>query len=132
VWAICGVFYRRDVSAKGGMVFFVPVQSRWKETGLDDYICTGILVTAEKIPSKEQFLQDGRFDKGYLKRYLKGLVHPKDEPRVKELREQNITVGDQSRSVWFGRNNIPLRDVLTKLGLPEQAQALGLGMNASI
>ncbi|SRR6266567_8483959 len=132
VWAICGVFHRRDAPANDGMIFFVPVQNRWKETGLNDYICTGILVTGEKIPSKGQFLRDGRFDRGYLERYQKGLLHPKDMPRVKQLREQNIIVGNQSKSVWFGRNDIPLRDVLTKLGLHHQAKALGLGMNPAI
>src|SRR5205823_3918063 len=124
VWAICGVIHRRDLPDQEGTVFFVPAQKRWKETGLDDYICTGILVTSEKIPHKNLFLQDIRFNKGYLERYLRSLPHPKDKRRIKRLREHNIIIGDQSRSVWFGRNSVPLRRVLKELRLSDQAEAL--------
>lgn len=41
---IVRLMHRRDIPSKGGMIFFVPVQKLWKETGLDNYICTGILV----------------------------------------------------------------------------------------
>ncbi len=80
------------------MVFFVPVRSRWSETKLDRYICTGILVSKEKIARSEDFVEDQRFTKQYLEGYRIELPHRKDTPERATLRKRNIVIGD-SRAI---------------------------------
>jgi len=125
VWAICGVRHRLHLLAPGGMVFFVPVQGLWTKLNLNGYICTGILVSAEKVPSTELFLSDERLSKEYLEGYRQELPHRHDDANGVALRRQNIIIGDGLRSIWFGRNDVKLMEVLLQLGLVPQANNLG-------
>lgn len=106
-------------------MFFVPVHGLWTTLNLNDYICTGILVSLEKIPTTERFLLDGRLSKEYLEGYRRELPHRTDNAERAALRRQNIIIGDGFRSVWFGRNEIRLKEVLLQLGLVHQAKNLG-------
>ena len=106
-------------------MFFVPVHGLWTTLNLNDYICTGILVSLEKIPTTERFLLDGRLSKEYLEGYRRELPHRTDNAERAALRRQNIIIGDGFRSFWFGRNEIRLKEVLLQLGLVHQAKNLG-------
>ena len=123
VWSICGVYHRRDIEPEGGMIFFVPARKRWAVTELDDYYCTGVLVTGSKIDTMDHFLRDSRFTQKYLEGYRLELTHPDDTEITRRLRMQNIIVGNPIKSVWFGRNNVRLRPLLEELGL-RQSQEL--------
>lgn len=131
VWAICVIDHRLRLLSKSGMVFFVPARTRWSETELDNYICTGIFVSKEKIARSEDFVKDPRFTKQYLEGYRIELPHKRDKPERAELRRQNIVIGDSVRSVWFGRNAVRLDELLNLLGLRWQAWNLHL-RNTSI
>ncbi len=125
VWAICGVRHRLHLLAPGGMVFFVPVQQLWTKLNINSYICTGILVSSEKVPSTELFLSDGRLSKKYLEGYRQELPHRHDNTETAALRRQNMIIGDGLQSVWFGRNDVELKDVLRQTGLARQANNIG-------
>ena len=53
VWSICGPYARSSLT-NGSVIFFLPTMSSWKDAGIYDYICTGMLVVKKKV-NKEEF-----------------------------------------------------------------------------
>jgi len=118
VWAVCGPYYRK-VLGTGDIVFFVPIRAAIRKAGLDGYVCTGILVVAEKLPGPEAVMLDPRLTKEYKKKYRADLTAhlEKDNVRTKKIRSCNFVLGDSSKSKWFGRNQKYLYTTLQELGL---------------
>jgi len=118
VWAVCGPYYRNALFP-GDIIFFAPKKSATRKAWLDDYVCTGILVVAEKLPCSENVMADTRLTSEYRKNYRSDLTaHLKrDRARTKKTRPRNFVLGDSSKSIWIGRNQEYLRIALDQLSV---------------
>jgi hypothetical protein len=127
VWAICGPYYRKALDL-GDIVFFVPKKAATRKAKLDGYICTGILVVAEKLPNQEYVNVDQRLNPLYKKRYKKDLdAHlERDKAGTKKIRPCNFVLGNPSKSKWFGRNEKYLVTLFSKQPLERTAEKLSL------
>lgn len=127
VWAICGPYHRKQLN-HGDIVFFVPKKAAIMEARLKDYVCTGILAVANKLPCREEVEVDHRLTPLYKERYEKDLdAHlKKDNERTKKIRPCNFVVGDSSKSKWFGRNKRYLSKLLQELNLQSVTRKLSI------
>lgn len=121
VWAVCGPYYREALDP-GDVVFFAPKKSATRKAGLDDYVCTGILVVAEKLPCSKDVMADPRLTSEYKKKYRSDLAahlrrDREQAPRTEKIRPCNFVLGDKSKSEWIGRNQEYLRTALDQAGL---------------
>jgi hypothetical protein len=125
VWAICGPYYRNALVPRD-VVFFAPKKSAIRKAGLEDYVCTGILVVEEKLHCSEDVMTNPRLDSEYKKKYKSDLAaHLKrDRARTKKIRSLNFVIGNSSNSIWIGRNQEYLRTALDQVGLHGAAKKL--------
>lgn len=119
-WSICGVYHRERLH-KDDMVFFVPVKQRLQRVNIPSYICTGVLVVGEVLPDKKALLEDSRISDRYKTLYKLDLRDHlrkdrlKDRPLTAKKRPFHIILGDPKKSIWFGRNQLDLLQVLGEL-----------------
>jgi hypothetical protein len=148
IWAVCGT-NRRPSLEEGEVIFFTPMKETYDEFNeLNEYICTGVMVVDEFIESYQTLSEDERIDDKYKMGYFVDLIdHILHEDIVKEgsrerdelmekieaeqkvrsrldKRVQKIALGDPERSVWFGRNKVPFKQILEQCGLADIADEL--------
>lgn len=121
VWGICGPWIRTSLNV-GDLVFFVPIKKSWEKAGLNDYICTGILVVSQVLNDKKEVLDESRLTATYKRSWEKDLeIHlerdGREAPRTVNIRGKNYIIGDKTKSIWFGRNDKYLTKVLNDTGL---------------
>lgn len=116
VWAVCGPYVRMGLE-KGDVLFFLPQLSSIRKAGLGhtDYICTGVLVAADFTDSSK-IKTDSRFTSRYRGEYAADLKahlrNKKEAKRTKDIRGDNIVIGNPPRSKWLGRKGAIVKDVL--------------------
>jgi len=127
VWGVCGPYYRKALDI-GDVIFFAPKKVSITEAGLSDYICTGILVVANVLPSLECVMADARLTVKYKEKYKADLdAHlKKDKERTKKVRPCNFIIGEVSKSRWFGKNKNRLTCILQKSALQNVASKLSI------
>lgn len=125
VWGVCGPYFRSSLT-EGDKVFFIPRKDSLQKAGLNDYICTGILVVGQIIPDSNQVMNNEILTDEYKQNYLTDLkAHLKrDKPRTKKIRPRNFIIGDRFESPWFGKNENYLKPLLKQLGIIETSNKL--------
>lgn len=128
-WAICGPYVRNKLK-KNDIVFFVPEMKRLRRIGLDFYICTGMLVVDEIPEDDSAFLRHPSINAKFKRLYTQDLKdhlsndEEKHKRRTKAIRAKRVVLGDTSRSMWFGKNDLDLTHELKRLGLVELSRQI--------
>lgn len=132
-WSICGVYHRERLH-KGDMIFFSPVKQRLEKANIPSYICTGVLVVDEVLADKKATLKDPRISERYKKLYKVDLRDHlrRDRPLTAKKRPFHIVLGDPKKSIWFGRNQLDLLQMLRELRIRDISRSFPRRNNRSV